>query len=485
PATSSDVAFVEGRVSLRPNPALPAVVATTNGSYQQHPDWYRQFRYDVERQRGLDFVEDCLAPGTFRFELSKGDAGLLLEAGPPGAPGEAAPLERVEAAFEAERRRRGALPGPRGRAADAYLVRRGEGATIVAGYPWFTDWGRDTFISLRGLCLATGRLELATTILLEWARTVNLGMLPNRFPDGGEAPEYNSVDASLWFVVAVHELFRAAPNLAPGVRGRLEGAVDAILTGYSTGTRHGIRGTDDGLLACGEPGSNLTWMDARYDDHAVTPRIGKPVEVQALWLAALTLAGEREPRWRAQAERGRGAFEPRFWNEARGGLFDVVDEGHVSGRNDDRIRPNQLFAAGALPVTLLSEERARRVVDQALERLWTPLGLRTLAPGEPGYAGRYRGDRAARDEAYHQGTAWPWLVGPFVEAFWRSRGATREAAREADARFLAPLRGALGIAGLGHLTEVSDGDEPQAPGGCPFQAWSLAELLRLERLLGG
>ena len=477
PATSPDVELLGGEVIWRPSAGLPAIRATSSGDYRHHPDWYRQFRYDVERERGLDFVEDLLAPGTFRWDLARGEATLLLEAGADG------PSPEVGAIFAAERERRASLPGPFGRAADAYLVRRGEGATIVAGYPWFTDWGRDTFISLRGLCLATGRGEVAKRILLEWSGAVSEGMLPNRFPDRGEAPEYNSVDASLWFLVAVGELERAGVLLSEGERARLEAAADEILEGYATGTRHGIRAASDGLLSCGEPGSNLTWMDARYDGHAVTPRIGKPVEVEALWLNALAVAGRRDPRWKTLFERGRAAFEARFWNEARGCLFDVVDDGHVTGRTDDRLRPNQLFAAGGLPLTLLAPERARRVVDLVEARLWTPLGLRTLAPGEPGYRGRYRGGRVERDEAYHQGTAWPWLVGPFVEAWWRVRGETAEAAREADDRFLAPLRAALSIAGLGQLTEVADGDLPQAPGGCPFQAWSIAELLRATALL--
>jgi len=368
-------------------------------------------------------------------------------------------------------------------------VRRGTGKTIVAGYPWFADWGRDTFIALRGLFLATGRLRDARDILLEWSAVVSEGMLPNRFAEGSDIPEYESVDASLWFVIAAHEFLDAAMlakrTLTRSDRARLLEAIDRILKGYEHGTRFGIRADEDGLLQAGEPGSALTWMDAKVSGVPVTPRVGKPVEVQALWLNALRIGGERSPKWRALHARGLASFTQRFWNEERACLHDVVDVDHVAGTVDRRVRPNQIFAVGGLPFPLLEGERARAVVDRVESELLTPLGLRTLAPDEPGYVAHYRGGVVERDSAYHQGTVWPWLLGAFVEAWVRGRGATDEAKREARERFLGPLLSHLDHAGIGHVSELTDAEAPWSPGGCPFQAWSVGEALRIDRVVLG
>jgi predicted glycogen debranching enzyme len=476
PAFRFDAEAADGRVVWRPYPGIPAVVARTDGAYAHQPDWYRRFLYAEERARGLDHVEDLASPGVFRWDLARGEATLVLaaEGHEPGA--------EPAAMRAAERARREAFPSRLHRAADAYVVRRGTGKTIIAGYPWFTDWGRDTFIALRGLCLATGRRDDARAILCEWAGQVSEGMLPNRFPDGDAPPEFNSVDASLWYVIAVHDLL-AGGAVDPGDRRTLQAAVEAILAGYAGGTRYGIHVAEDGLLAAGEPGVQLTWMDAKVGDWVVTPRTGKPVEVQALWLNALRIGGTHSERWAGLWARGRAAFEARFWDEVGGFLYDVVDPDHRPGA-DRSFRPNQILAVGGLPFPVLEGERARRVVDAVEARLVTPLGLRSLAPDEPGYVGHYRGGVRERDGAYHQGTVWPWLAGPFVDAWVRVRGDTREARREASARFLEPLLAHLDAAGLGHLPEVADGDPPHTPGGCPFQAWSVGEALRLVRLLG-
>jgi predicted glycogen debranching enzyme len=306
---------------------------------------------------------------------------------------------------------------------------------------------------------------------------VSEGMLPNRFPDSGESPEFNAVDASLWYVIAVGGYLARQKDSRDAKR--LRGAVEAILDGYARGTRCQIRADADGLLAAGEPGVQLTWMDARVGDRVITPRIGKPVEIQALWLNALAIAAEWAPRFREPLERGRLSFGARFWNDSAGALYDVVDVDHKPGTNDPSFRPNQVLAVGGLPLCLVTRERARRVLDQIESRLWTPFGLRSLAPGEPGYAPRFAGGPAERDGAYHQGTAWPWLAGPFIEAWLRARGSTAAAKKEARARFLAPLESQLCVAGLGHLCEVADAESPQRPGGCFFQAWSLGELIRL------
>jgi predicted glycogen debranching enzyme len=469
---------------------MPAVEMRANAEYAHAPFWYRRFHYAAECERGFAHREDLAAPGELAFDFAGGDACWIVSAVPPARAGaerarepesRAAPL--AARLREAELARRVRFASPLERAADAYLVARGAGETIVAGYPWFTDWGRDTFISLRGLCLATGRLDSAREILLEWSGTIANGVLPNRFADSGEQPEYNAVDASLWYVVCVHELLAAfaarGAHLAPAERSRLRGAVDAILCGYARGTRHRIQLDRDGLIAAGEPGVQLTWMDARIGDEVVTPRIGKPVEIQALWWNAL--AGAHETRWRALAERARASFAERFWNPARGMLFDVVDVAHVAGRSDASFRPNQLFAIGGLPRALLEGERARSVIDACERALWTPMGMRSLAPGEPGYTPRYEGGPLERDRSYHQGTVWPWLLGAFVEGWLRVRGGGAAAQREARERFLAPIHAHLAHAGVGHVSEIADAEAPHAPRGCPFQAWSLAELLRLER----
>jgi predicted glycogen debranching enzyme len=491
PAFRFDAERTGARVIWRPYEGLPAIVAAANGSYAHEPDWFRNFLYAEERNRGLDFTEDLAAPGTFSWDLAKGEAWIVLGARLPGGED---PLAAVSAAWvrrvrTAERRRRAAFPTRLHRAADAYLVRRGQGKTVVAGYPWFTDWGRDTFISLRGLCIATGRLDEAREILLGWAGAVSEGMLPNRFVEQGDVPEFNSVDAALWYVVAVRdalEAMRAAKRRLPARERRaLEEAVQAILAGYARGTRHGIRMDEDGLLAAGEPGVQLTWMDAKVGDWVVTPRIGKPVEVQALWLNALAVGRTLDARWAALFERGRRSFGKRFWNADGGWLYDVVDADHRPGAVDPALRPNQIFAIGGLPVPLLEGDRARRVVDAVESRLWTPLGLRSLAPGEPGYAPRYEGGVLQRDGAYHQGTVWPWLAGAFVEAWLRVRGNTAAARREASPRFLAPLLAHLDEAGLGHVSEIADAEPPHTPRGCPFQAWSVGEALRVAAALSG
>lgn len=476
-AFSFDATHGNGRVAWGAYSGLPEVRAVSNGEYRHDPLWYRQFEYEQERERGLDAVEDLASPGEFNWDLAAGEAVWLLSTADLGP----APARELFRRFrDAEHARRRRFTTPLHRAADAYLVRRGAGKTIVAGYPWFTDWGRDAFIAIRGLCLATGRLADARHILLDWAGTVSEGMLPNRFPDHGGEPEFNSVDASLWYVVAVHEYLRSDAGCDPDVRCRLEAAVLAIVSGYAGGTRYGIRADEDGLLRAGVPGTQLTWMDAKVGDWTVTPRAGKPVEVQALWLNALWVANQFTSEWEHVFGTGLAAFRERFWNEPAGCLYDVIDVNHTPGEVDASVRPNQLFAVGGLPLHLLDGEKGRRVVDTVEAHLLTPLGLRSLAPGSPGYTGRYAGGVRERDGAYHQGTVWPWLIGPFVEAWVRVRGNTAEAKREARRRFLEPLRGHLREGGLGHVSEIADADPPHTPRGCPFQAWSVGELLRLE-----
>ena len=340
--------------------------ALSNGVYRAAPDWYRGFLYTAERDRGLDHVEDLASPGSFAFDLAQDEAVLTFRVGDGLA---VQPIPHAATLAAAERRRREALPDALAVSADAFVVDGAGGQTLLAGFPWFTDWGRDTFIAMRGLLLATGRLREAGAILATWAGMVSAGMLPNRRSDVGDVLDYNTVDAALWFVVAVEDFLREAAGAGYAVRveARLAQAVADILEGYAGGTRYGIGLDADGLLRAGEPGVQLTWMDAKLGDWVVTPRIGKPVEVEALWINALRIARRWSSRWTEAERAARAAFACRFPNPANGGLFDVVDADHVPGRNDARIRPNQIFAVGGLPYSVLDDEPARGVVDLAAD----------------------------------------------------------------------------------------------------------------------
>ena len=489
PAFRFEAEVKPGRVAWQPYPDVPGVMALTNGEYRHEPNWYYNFLYEAEQARGLDYEEDLGAPGVFSWDLGTGEAALILTTKERAAqfPVNAKAPSLLMSFRKSEQDRRQNYPSRLHAAADAYLVQRqsrtaSAGKTIIAGYPWFADWGRDTFISLRGLCLAAGRNNDARDILIAWATTVSEGMLPNRFPDSGEQPEFNSVDASLWFVIAVFDFLQTGA-VSDADTLTLHSAVEAILAGYTKGTRYGIRADADGLLAAGEPGVQLTWMDAKVGDWVVTPRVGKPVEVQALWLNALALGAKFNARWQGPLERGLKAFQERFWNPDRACLFDVVDVDRQEGTNDPALRPNQIFAVGGLPLPLLEGDRARQVVDAVEQNLWTPAGLRSLAPSEPGYASHYQDGVRERDGSYHQGTVWPWLTGAFVEAWVRTHGDDAGTRREARQRFLNPLLARLDAAGLGHISEIADGDAPHAPRGCPFQAWSVGEALRLDRVV--
>ncbi|WP_437187688.1 amylo-alpha-1,6-glucosidase [Planctomicrobium sp. SH668] len=480
------------QLTWSPYPGVPSITAMTNGGFNEEPLWYRQFYYTAEAQRGLDACEDLASPGTFRFDLDQSPAYCIFTAGGPNSlnsNGKSA-AEVTSLLARSERTRRLQFSTKLHRAADQFLIQSGDRDTIIAGYPWFTDWGRDTFISIRGLCLATGRLELAASILKAWARTINRGMVPNRFPDGSQSPEYNSVDATLWFVIAIHDYFNVMKAASLRVdreeRSLLESAILTVIEAFHEGTRYNIQADKDGLLKCGEPGVQLTWMDAKVGDWVVTPRIGKPVEIQALWINALAIASDFEPKWQMLFAKALGSFQSRFWNEDISALYDVIDVDHVAGKVDASIRPNQIFAVGGLPLELLPAIQSRMVVQCVEEQLLTPMGLRTLSPSSPDYHPYYQGGQLERDGAYHQGTVWPWLIGGFVEAWLRTNGNTPENKQIARTRFIQPLLDHLDDAGLNHISEIADAEPTTIDGqtrqllhGCPFQAWSLGELIRL------
>ncbi len=481
----ANASFADGVFRARPYDGAPELFLQAAGcSFSAKPDWYFRFEYAKEQERGLDAHEDLFCYGAFHRELAKGDRfGVIVSTG------EVAGRDSLALVAKERTRRKAVADAVAGDddtvraltlAADAFVVRRGEDLrTVIAGYPWFSDWGRDTMIALPGLCLATGRYDDAKKILRAFARSVDAGMLPNRFPDEGYAPEYNTVDATLWFFVAAHRYLEASGD-EKFILGELLPVFEEIVASHERGTRFGIRVDDDGLLRAGAPGVQLTWMDAKIGDSVVTPRHGKPVEIQALWYNALCVladlckragrAGEGATLL-ARAKQVKERFVEVFWNAEASCLFDVVD-GELK---DASIRPNQVFAL-SLPYPLLPKDKARAVLAVIERKLLTPFGLRSLAPEDPAYRGRYEGDPASRDAAYHQGTVWSWLLGPYADALVKTNGAIgKPKARKA----IEGLRPHLSEAGLGTISEIFDGDAPHAPRGCPAQAWSVGEALRV------
>lgn len=471
---SRDVESGEGLVTLRPYRDVPAVYLHHNGLFVAKPDWYRRFEYPVERERGLDFEEDLFTPGELQLDLVAGTDAIAIFSVEPLTE----VLRPAELRHEEHVRRVALLGGCNSDverqlrlSAEKVIVRRGEHRSVVAGYPWFTDWCRDTFISFRGLALATGWTALGRELLLAWAPLVRDGLLPNRFVDGG-APEYTCVDGPLWYVLAARWWAERAGDAA--TLARILPAVRAIIDGFIDGTMHDIGVDDDGLVHARARGLALTWMDAKVGDHVVTPRQGKPVEVQALWVAALEAAArlfadDDEDYARALSDRAawaRSSFSAAFWDEAHGWLYDVVDGAH----KDATLRPNQLYAL-SLTTPLIDAARAERVLSVCERELVTPLGLRTRARDE-GYRGRIHGDQATRDAAYHEGTVWPFLLGVYADACQRVRGRVAPG-------LLDGLRAHLSGDGLGNVAEIFDGDPPHHARGCPAQAWSVAEALRI------
>jgi predicted glycogen debranching enzyme len=471
-----------GAAMVRPYADLPPLWLAHNGEVLPGGGWYHNFEYQRERERGLDFAEDLYNPMVLAFEVGAGDAIVIASTERRDA-GKALEYENQERHRRAEitqETRSDGLVNSLTAAADQFIVARGKQKTVIAGYHWFADWGRDTMIALPGLTLATGRFKVARSILLEFAQHVDRGMLPNRFPDAGEQPEYNTVDATLWFMEANRKYLDYTGDFEL-VRANLYPVLSDIMQWHFRGTRHGIHMDRDGLLACGEPGVQLTWMDAKIGDWVVTPRHGKPVEIQALWHNALAFMRDissrfgyasESQRYAASAAMARASFADQFWNAERNCLFDVVN----GTERDPSIRPNQIFAV-CLPHPLLSDEKAHAIVDTVQRELLTPYGLRTLDRGNPQYRGVYGGDPLSRDSAYHQGAVWPWLMGPFLTAYLKVKKHSPAAVEQADS-WLTAFKQHICEAGLGQVSEVFSGDPPHSPGGCIAQAWSVAELLR-------
>jgi predicted glycogen debranching enzyme len=468
--------------------AVPYRILAEGARYAPGLTWYWNFLHREETARGLDDRSDLFVPGTFSKRLREGEVLTLVLTTEPR------PATDARHALDAERWRQRALLRQATvenahpvvqqlvLAADQFIVQRDAGRTVIAGYHWFNDWGRDTMISLPGLCLSTGRAQDAAGILRTFAAYVDQGLLPNNFPDrAGAVPGYNTVDATLWYVLAIaaYEQVTGDPSLVDELLPVLRSIVDW----HVRGTRYGI-GVDpaDGLLRAGEPGVQLTWMDAKVGDWVVTPRIGKPVEIQALWYNALRsiaalLAARADPgasEYTARAERVRAGFGARFLRAEPGHLADVVDG---PDGDDLALRPNQILAV-SLPYPLLDGDQAASVVDAVGRALLGGLGLRSLGPDEPAYRGDYGGDAVRRDGGYHQGPVWTWLLGAYAEAYARVHG---ECAAGLD--LLRPIEPHLRDAGLGSISEILEGDAPHRPVGCIAQAWAVAECLRVWRAL--
>jgi len=476
--------FDQGLFRVQPYEQTPELYIDIPGcAFWGKPDWYRNFEYRVEGARGLDMFEDLFCYGALRMEVERGQrVGVLVST---------VYEQRRDpwVLWERERSRRASLSADQDiqcayheilvRAADQFVVRRGTNSrSIIAGYHWFSDWGRDTMIALPGVSLVQRRFAEAKEILRTFSQWESEGMLPNRFPDHGEDPEYNTVDASLWFFVAAYHYLRYSGDLA-FIRDELMPVLREILIWHHAGTRYRIRVDEDGLLSAGEPGVQLTWMDAKVFDWVVTPRQGKPVEVNALWYNALMIFSAFAERldlsqdaqhYRDRANVVRKHYLALFWNERDGCLYDYVDGDY----RNSAIRPNQIFAL-SLPFPIVTGQKGHRMLRTVEEHLLTPVGLRTLSPRDRDYRPVYGGDQWSRDRAYHQGTVWSWLMGPYLTALVRLRG---QAGRKKARHLLDRMSDHLAEEGVGTISEIFDAEPPHTPRGCIAQAWGVGEFLR-------
>lgn len=488
---SLEAEFKQGQFRVKPYPGVPELFISVPGSeFRAGCDWYYNFELLEEQERGLDYREDLFTHGTFHVGLEIGKPYYVVISAESTAKKDGAKLFRREGERRSKLIKESTRCKPNAQAsedvsqlvlaADQFVVSDESGvASIIAGYHWFTEWGRDAMIALPGLCSVTGRHEEAKGVLQKFTRLLSDGMLPNFIPDGSSQPEYNSVDATLWLFVAVQKYLRYSGDKEFVKKEMLEALLDVVVW-HERGTRFGIKVDGDGLLTAGAPGVQLTWMDAKVGDWVVTPRRGKAVEVNALWCNALAILGEllrecgekkRAKEFTARFELARETFSQLFWCEERGYLYDCIE----GGQRDSRLRPNQIFAL-SLPYVVLSDAAcACRVLSVVEGCLYTPYGLRSLDPADSDYRPIYVGDQLQRDGAYHQGTVWSWLLGPYITALVRFGGADgRDKARRVFTEFLPHLK----QAGIGTVSEILDGREPHRPRGCIAQAWGVGELLR-------
>ena len=476
--------FEANVLTAKPYHDIPSLhISIPKGHFHPDSSWYFNLEYSKELERGQDGHEDLYSYGKFYIPMHKGDKiGIIISTESPQG-------RDALALVEAETQRRlqlldetklkGDKFSPLTLAADQFIVEKGEGLkSVIAGYPWFSDWGRDTMISLPGLCLSTGRYDDARNILKAFAQHVDQGMIPNRFPDF-EAAEYNTIDASLWFFVAAYKYFLATDDKT-FISEEILPALTSIIEWHDKGTRYNIHVDEDGLLSGGTDGVQLTWMDAKAGDWVVTPRKGKCVEINALWYNALEIIaylnrtiGKKEAArtFIYRAKKVKRAFVKVFWNKEASYLYDYIDGEYKS----DAIRPNQIFAI-SLPFRLLSATKAEAVLDTVEAHLFTPYGLRSLSPEHPEYKPYYTGNQWSRDGAYHQGTVWSWLIGPYMESLVKLRGGI---GREQSRIIILNLMEHMGQKGIGSISEIFDGDAPNMARGCIAQAWSVAELLRI------
>jgi len=482
-AVKVNLDFMNDVLQLNLYDGTPNIYIKVPGAEFTHqPYWFYHFNYCVEQARGLDFIEDLFSCGHFTVALKESDTiGIIISTNNISG-------ENTEDLLEKEKVRRESLVNTSVStslqqlltlAADQFIVVRDESLkTVIAGYHWFTDWGRDTMISLPGLCLSTGRYHDAKKIIAAFAKSVSMGMLPNRFQDGGNPPEYNNVDGTLWYFIAIHKYLGATGDTTFVLNDILP-VLKNIIDWHFKGTRYNIHVTDDGLLYAGEKGQQLTWMDARIGDWVVTPRMGKPVEIEALWYNALKIFAELLVLngQHADAEmvetvalKAQQNFTKVFWYKDGNYLYDVIDE---HGTPDASVRPNQLFAI-SLPFALLEGRQAEAVLQIVIEKLCTPVGLRSLSPDDNNYKGIYGGNQYNRDSAYHQGTVWAWLLGPYIDALVKVRGNVIEA-KSVISAFKQHLKENC----IGTVPEIFDGDTPHFARGCVAQAWSVAEILRV------
>jgi predicted glycogen debranching enzyme len=494
---STDVDYEKYVMTVQPFDNLPVIRIKADGmDFKIQKNWYKRFQLEKEKERGLDYIEDLFHPGCFICEgkslleidfiitiEDKTDIDVNAEYSKTinrleklCKTGKTAPCDPEEQALLM--------------AADMHLIKRqlkdgDDLSTIIAGYPWFEDWGRDTFISLAGLTLVTKRFKEAENILNFYRCQHEKGLIANRFEEMYTVPICNTVDTSLWYINAIWEYIKATEDY-DFVKDNLYKTCTCIIDNYEKGTGYGVAMDEDYLISAGEEGIHLTWMDAVIDETPVTPRNGKPVEINALWYNALCVAGELAEKfddtskaeyYKDLASKVKESFNKLFWHEREGYLYDIIN----SGYNDSSVRPNQVFAI-SLPFPVLDKDRWKSVVRVVFDKLYIPFGLRTLNQSHPRYEGYYSGPLQERVGAYHMGTAWGYLLGPFIEAFLKSEDFSQQSVRQAE-NFVDTWMGNLYTGAIGTLNEVFDGEEPFDAKGCVSQAWSVAEALRIKHLL--